>query len=127
MYQALQDTAAEDSTLKLNILFTDGIDNDSTVDYGTVRAYFQEQKIPVCVVGVGFANVTTLREIADDSGCFFIYRRFFSELEGAFEMVVSQFEDMYRVRMDPDDLVGMDTLKLTIDDGSGVREVTSAL
>ncbi|MBT3181944.1 MAG: VWA domain-containing protein [Deltaproteobacteria bacterium] len=127
MYQALQDTAAETATLKLNILFTDGVDNDSTVDYDTVKAYFQAQKIPVCVVGVGFANVTTLREIADDSGCFFIYRQLFTELEGAFESVVSQMEDLYRVRMDPDDLVGMDTLKLTVDNGSGVREVTSAL
>lgn len=99
LMQALTDTAAETSTLRLVILFTDGLDNDSTATYETVKASFQQNDIPVCVVGVSFADVDLLRQIAEDSGCFFIYKPSFSNLGEAFETVTNQIENLYRIRV----------------------------
>lgn len=125
--QGLEDTAAETTSLRLAILFTDGLDNDSTASYNDVKTIFQDNDIPVCVVGVGFANLDLLQDIANDSGCFFIYKTLFSELEGAFEEIVDQIKNVYRVRVDEADLTGMDTLRLTITTADGARTATSSL
>lgn len=123
LMQAIADTAEETTGLKLAILFTDGLDNDSSATYEQVRTLFQNEGIPVCVVGVGFADVDLLQQIADDSGCFFIYRALFADLEDAFGTVVDQIEKLYRIRFDSDDLNGLDTLRLSITTDTGLREL----
>lgn len=127
MKEALEDTAEETTSFRFAILFTDGLDNDSTATYDDVKEIFQENEIPVCVVGVSFADVTVLQQIADDSGCFFIYRALFDDLEEAFEKIVDQIENLYRIRFDADELEGFDTLRLTITTSEGTRQATADL
>lgn len=127
MKEGLDDTVEETTSFRFALLFTDGIDNDSTATYDDVKEIFQENEIPVCVVGVSFADVTVLQQIADDSGCFFIYRALFDDLEEAFENVVDQIENLYRVRFDADELEGFDTLRLTITTSEGTRQALADL
>lgn len=128
MIQGIEDTSNETTTsLRMVILFTDGMDNDSENDYEDAKTLFQENDIPVCVVGVSFADVDLLTDIAEDSGCFFIYRTVFDDLEGAFETITDLINNTYRVRFGTSTLEGYNTLKLEIATPDGDREVTTAL
>lgn len=124
MLQGVTDVAAEDATLKVALLFTDGVDNDSTATYNEVKTLFQSEDIPVCVIGVGFADVSLLQQIADDSGCFFVYKTLFDQLDSAFGTVVEEFNNITRVRLNTADLTGKDVLRLNLNTSDGERTVT---
>lgn len=130
IYEGVEDLASETTTLRLAILFTDGQDNDSTKSYeNDVKPLFQNNDIPVCVIGVGFTSVETLSTIASDSGCFYIYKPAFSDLGSAFTTVVNQIKNLYRVRFNASDLSSNDTLRftVTVSGESSTRQVTATV
>lgn len=115
IYTAVDDIKDETTPLKLVILFTDGVDNDSEHSQDEAIAYAQENKIPVCVVGVGFANVSTLETIAEETGCFFIYKTVFTSLDDAFDSFADQINNLSVLDL-PDDFDASEgLLKITVD------------
>lgn len=127
VYKGVTDLSAETAPLRVAILFTDGEDNDSSHSYAETKTLFQDENIPVCVVGVGFAPVSDLQTLASDSGCFYIYNPFFTSLDTVFETVTNQLNGLYRVRFNASDLTGANKLKLIITHGGTTSTPTYSL
>ncbi|MBU1917907.1 hypothetical protein KKF63_07285, partial [bacterium] len=103
----------------------DGLDNDSTHTKTEAVSYAQDNDVPVCMVGVSFADVATLQEIAEDTGCFFIYKTFFTDLDLAFETLADQINGMNVIDLDDSFSETAGILKITIDVGeAAAREIT---
>jgi hypothetical protein len=108
-------------------LFTDGVDNDSERSQDEAVALAQESNVAVCVVGVGFADVDTLREIAADTGCFFVYKTLFTDLSTAFNAVVEQFNGLYQITLPNTFSTTSGILRVTADVGeSSARQFTGS-
>lgn len=124
IYEGVDQIKDESTALKLLVLFTDGVDNSSSHTKNEAISHAQENKVPVCVVGVGFANVSLLEEIASDTGCFYIYKAFFTSLDDAFENLAEQFNNLKVIDL-PDsfsDSTGI--LKISVDAGEDTaREI----
>lgn len=124
IYDGITASAAENTGLKLVIAFTDGLDNDSEHTQEDVIAYATENDVPVCIVGVGFANVDTLRTIAEDTGCFFIYKTFFTSLDSAFDLFADQIDNFTVVHLPDSFTETTGSLRITADVSSQTaREV----
>lgn len=127
IYDSADMLAARDKPLKLVVLFTDGIDNDSDRSQDEAVALAQANNVAVCVVGVGFADVDTLREIASDTGCFFVYKTVFTDLSTAFNTVVDQFNSLYQVTLPSTFNTAAGILRVSVDVGeSTARQFTGS-
>ncbi|MBU0506424.1 MAG: VWA domain-containing protein [bacterium] len=125
IYDGVDEIKEETTSLNLLIVFTDGLDNDSTHTKTEAVSYAQDNDVPVCMVGVSFADVATLQEIAEDTGCFFIYKTFFTDLDLAFETLADQINGMNVIDLDDSFSETAGILKITIDVGeAAAREIT---
>ncbi len=125
IYDGITESAAENTSLKLVIVFTDGVDNDSEHTKDEVITYSQENDVPICVVGVGFADVNTLQELADDTGCFFIYKTLFTSLDSAFETFADAIDNFTVVTLPDSFAETTGTLDIAVDVGeAAAREIT---
>lgn len=115
IYTAVDDIKDETTPLKLVILFTDGVDNDSEYTQAEAIAHAQENNIPVCVVGVGFADVATLETIAEETGCFFVYKTVFTSLDDAFDTFADQINNLTVLDLPDDFDATSGILKVTVD------------
>lgn len=126
VYDGVTYLSEQAQPLKLMILFTDGMDNDSTHTLAEAIAHAQENKIPVCVVGVTFADTSVLEQIASDTGCFYIYKQFFASLDDAFANFAEQINNFYTVTLPDTFDTTSGILKTEVDAGAeGVKEFTS--
>lgn len=119
----VNETAIEDFPFKFVLLFTDGQENASDNDYATVRARFQEEGIPIVVIGVSFADIDILKTISDDSGGIFAYVSAFIELTGLFETVADIVRNLYRVQI-PTLGVDVDRVRISVDVAGDTRTDT---
>lgn len=127
IYDSADMLAVRDKPLKLVVLFTDGIDNDSDRSQDEAVTLAQANNVAVCVVGVGFADVDTLREIAADTGCFFVYKTVFTDLSTAFNTVVDQFNSLYQVTLPSTFNTATGILRVSVDVGeSTARQFTGS-
>lgn len=123
IYDGVTEIIDEPTALNLLILFTDGVDNHSVHSKDEAIAQAVDHKVPVCVVGVGFADVSTLREIAEDTGCFFIYKTLFSDLDLAFEVFSDQINGFYVIDLDDAFSETTGILRTTIEVGEAEARV----
>lgn len=123
IYTAVDDIKDETTPLKLVILFTDGVDNDSEHTQDEAIAHAQENKIPICVVGVGFANVSTLETIAEETGCFFVYKTVFTSLDDAFNTFADQINNLEVLDLPDDFDATSGLLKVTVATAAGAQEI----
>lgn len=125
IYDAADRLGARTLPLRIVVLFTDGVDNDSTYSQAQAITHAQENNVAVCVVGVSFADVTTLQTIAEETGCFFVYKTLFSDLSTAFNTFVDQFNGLYQIDLPEDFSATEGTLRVTVDNGvDAVRTFT---
>jgi uncharacterized protein YegL len=125
---AVNATKDETTNLKMVLLFTDGLDNDSSATQAEAIALAQENEIPICVIGVSFANTTTLETIASETGCFYVYKTLFSSLDDAFETFADQINNLQMVSLSDSFDETSGTLKLVVDAGEDTsREITQAI
>lgn len=125
IYDSVTALSLRDKPLKIVVLFTDGVDNDSEHTQDEAVTLAQDNSVAVCVVGVGFADVATLREIAEDTGCFFVYKTLFTDLGTAFDAFVDQIEGLYAIELPDSFNTASGLLRVTVDAGeSEVRQFT---
>lgn len=116
IYEAVDEIKDEDTALRLVVLFTDGRDNDSRyADKDSAIDYAKEHKVPVCVVGVSFADVNLLEEIARETGCFYIYKKTFASLEDAFDAFADQINNFRVIDLEDDFVETEGTIKVKVE------------
>jgi uncharacterized protein YegL len=117
IYDSADILAVREKPLKIVVLFTDGVDNDSVASQAQAISLAQDNNVAVCVVGVGFADVARLREIAEDTGCFFVYKTLFADLSTAFDTIVDQVEGFYAVQLPETFDTASGVLRVSVDAG----------
>lgn len=126
IYDGVTSLSARTTPLRLMLLFTDGVDNDSERSLDEAVTYAQDNNIPICVVGVTFADTDTLQSIAEDTGCFYIYKQFFTSLDDAFGEFADQINNFQMVTLPDSFSTASGIIKVTVDAGeSTAREFMS--
>lgn len=124
IYDGVTQIKDENTALKMIILFTDGVDNDSTHTKTEAINYAKDNNVAVCVVGVGFASVSTLEDIADETGCFYIYKTYFTSLDDAFVELAEQINNFQIVELPDSFSESSGIVKVTVDNGvDSAREI----
>lgn len=125
IYEGVDRLKSESTALKLLVLFTDGMDNDSDHTQSEAVTYAQTNDVPVCIVGVSFADVATLTDIASDTGCFFVYKTAFSSLDTAFETLSNQINNLKMVSL-PALPISSGTLRIQVTDADANVDTLTA-
>ncbi len=102
VYQGIQDLP-QDGDLRAVVVFTDGMDNDSSRTYKQVVQEAEELGVPVLVAGLGAADIFTLFKLASNTGGAFVYIPTGEEILDAFQTLTLFITDAFVVEWKTDD------------------------
>jgi Ca-activated chloride channel family protein len=83
--------------IRVLVVLTDGQDNASKSRWSTVISEANKENIPVYIIGLGYANVDTLKIIADSTKGRFYYTKNSSSLTDVYSLISKQIQAFYNL------------------------------
>lgn len=103
--------------LRAVVVFTDGLDNDSTVTLDEVVAHANAEHVPVFVLGLGLADMFALSSLALDTGGGLVYIPSGEQVLTGFEQVTAFLAHSYVVEFEAPE--GFDAVRIGATLGGG--------
>jgi hypothetical protein len=96
-------TNAQSAYLPAVIGFTDGLDNQSYLDYSSLISQALSKQIPLYTLGFGDADEYVLNYIATETGGRYYYTPDITTLQSLFSLISGQLKNLYLVTWVYDD------------------------
>lgn len=111
--------------LRALIVFTDGLDNDSSTSLSAVIDHAQAEHVPVFVVGLGLADMFALSKLAIDTGGGLVYIHSGQQALSGFELVTGFVSDSYVVEFEAEPGFGSVQIAAEVAEGQIVADAAS--
>ena len=98
--QGLRKNDEAEESIKIQVVFTDGVDNASKMTYEALKSTLKEFKIPQIILGMGTVDIKSLYTLASDTNGLFYYMPGSEKIESSMHYVSQIIQSLLEVEID---------------------------